>query len=267
MIKLDGRNRHQQVVVDCNCLTRINNVIKTLNGWKSVCKGIVLSDEEIDNLANASATVWQDKLEQKNNNFTKKAKSQHERSAIATKTDSNIQRNAKGDYKPLPGPKKPRQPRHKKQPATDNTTADPSITSTQPQVGPDPAQTAFDNSYAGPIPPALSDNDFSSGLHSSLGLGAMPQSRLFYSPDNFSNFVPDMPVYAPTYDFGNPQQVPPYVPVRSKVQGSGEHQPESVNKKHGRTATMDARLQPQPTHMKCGEYQEKDAPVLGQVDE
>lgn len=135
LIKLGNGNRHQQVDVDCTCQIRIDNVIRVLNEWKSACKDVAFSDEKIENLANAPATVWQDKFDQKNNNISKKANRQHERGTIATKTDANIQRNDNDDYKPLPRARQPRRPRRKNQPAADNTGVDPSVTPSQSQTG------------------------------------------------------------------------------------------------------------------------------------
>ena len=80
-----GKN-FEHVDRDGNCQTRIDNIIKALKEWKSICKEIVLTDSKIYNLANAPASVWQDKMEQKINNETKKKTTQKERVAAATAT-------------------------------------------------------------------------------------------------------------------------------------------------------------------------------------
>ncbi|KAF3043069.1 hypothetical protein E8E11_001276 [Didymella keratinophila] len=64
---------------DGTCQIRVDNVLRSLREWKSVCKDILRCPSKIANLANAPATAWQDKLTQKNNNRTKKNNTQKDR--------------------------------------------------------------------------------------------------------------------------------------------------------------------------------------------
>jgi hypothetical protein len=77
--RLLGGGKIETVDRDGTCQVRIDNVIKSLREWKSVCKDIILFPSKITNLANAPATVWKDKMTQKLNNLTKKNTTQKDR--------------------------------------------------------------------------------------------------------------------------------------------------------------------------------------------
>ncbi|KAJ4379895.1 hypothetical protein N0V86_005079 [Didymella sp. IMI 355093] len=77
--RLLGGGKIETIDRDGTCQVRIDNVIKSLREWKSVCKDVILSSSKITNLANAPATVWKDKMIQKLNNLTKKNTTQKDR--------------------------------------------------------------------------------------------------------------------------------------------------------------------------------------------
>lgn len=75
---------------DGSCLARITNVIKALREWKSVCKEIIVSDFKILHLANAPATVAEDKMTQKKNNRVKKERTDKERAAADSTAQTSV---------------------------------------------------------------------------------------------------------------------------------------------------------------------------------
>jgi hypothetical protein len=64
----------QAVDVTGNCQVRLNNILKTLREWKSVCMGILYHDFHIMGLVNAPASISHDKGDQKRGNATKARK-------------------------------------------------------------------------------------------------------------------------------------------------------------------------------------------------
>ncbi|KAF3003426.1 hypothetical protein E8E13_001314 [Curvularia kusanoi] len=85
--------------VEGDCQQRINNVIRALRDWKSICREVLLEDSKVNQLANAPASLWKDKRLQQGNNKQKKASLQKDREAAHAKKGKK--RRGNGDLPPI----------------------------------------------------------------------------------------------------------------------------------------------------------------------
>jgi hypothetical protein len=88
----------QQIDFDGSCEERFQQVVRTLNAWKSVCNGIMLEEHKIAALVNAPATTYAVKIRERDGN------NRRARRKIANKDDQEKCRVAAGSNAPPPVP-------------------------------------------------------------------------------------------------------------------------------------------------------------------